>query len=193
MNRRHLQRVLAVTVGLLAVLGPATPANAHEGTGIVTVETAMETPTGMEFTIRLTWENDGHPAADATVTATAIDPSGEPTTPSPMTPIDDDGRYRAVLALPTPGTWTVRFSTISPTATLEVPQLITAAEPAPTTTKPERDPALDDHPIATTPDLSENPDDGGGNAATTVIGGGLLIGIIGAAIVGFRRSTKRLH
>ena len=51
-------------------------AAAHEGKAIITAETQADRPDGTDYTIRAVWTNDGHPAADATVTATPINPAG---------------------------------------------------------------------------------------------------------------------
>ena len=81
--------------------------------------------------MRVTWANDGHPAADATVTATAVAPDGTQLTPVAAGPADDDGRYAGAVEYPAPGTWTVRITSIDPTGTIEQAEEVTAIRHAP--------------------------------------------------------------
>jgi hypothetical protein len=120
--------------GLAAVVlvGVSVPVSAHEGDGIITVESGDVTGSVATYQVRLTWQNDGHPALDATVTATALRAAdGQAQTPVSMSPADEDGRYRASLEL-APGDWTVRFTSVTPAGTTEVP--LSIAELATTTT-----------------------------------------------------------
>jgi cobalamin biosynthesis Mg chelatase CobN len=113
------------------VLAPR-PVSAHEGEGVLTLEATH--PAGdlaVHYVVRLTWENDGHPAADATVTATALDTAGEPQTPVSLRQTNDDGRYEGAITFPSAGTWTVRLTSVTPAGTLE-----TTTEVAPPTTEP---------------------------------------------------------
>jgi hypothetical protein len=80
--------------------------------------------------VRVTWENDGHPAADATVTATAVNADGTQLTPVALAPADSDGRYAGVLQYPAAGAWTVRVTSVRPTGTREEAQQVA---PPPTT------------------------------------------------------------
>jgi hypothetical protein len=132
-------RPLAALIGLLGaaalVLGPvAPPVGAHEGDAVLTVEVH---PAGqsIHYIVRVTWANDGHPATDATVTATAVAPDGTPLTPVPLAPADADGRYAGAVEYPAPGAWTVRITSINPTGTIEQPQeVIATATTAPNVT-----------------------------------------------------------
>lgn len=111
----------------------ALPAGAHDGAGTISVESSVPTDNAAEIVVRLVWNNDGHPAADATITAVPVGVDGA--TPVLMEPVDSDGRYRANVSLPGPGEWTIRFTSVTPVATLDQPQNI-AAETT-TTTAPE--------------------------------------------------------
>ena len=126
---------IGVAVGLMA--GPlGSPAGAHDGKGIVTVEASH--PAGaaaVHYIVRVTWEDDGHPAADATVTAAAVGGDGTTLTPVTLAPADDDGRYAGVVEYPEAGSWTVRFTSIDPTGTAERNEEIAA----PATTGPDDD------------------------------------------------------
>ncbi len=130
---RRLTGVLAVGVAALVAAAPA--AGAHEGKAVITVETQVNQPAGTDYTIRVVWNNDGHPAADATVTATPIDPAGANKTPIAFTARDEDGRYGGFVPLPSPGRWTVRFTVVEPAGTLEITRDV--AETTTTTAKPK--------------------------------------------------------
>jgi hypothetical protein len=144
---------LTVLTALAAVaLGPAAaPAGAHDGDAVIELESH---PAGLSihYIVRVTWANDGHPAADATVTATAIGADGTQLTPVTLAPADSDGRYAGVLEYPAPGAWTVRITSIEPTGTLQQPQQIA---PPPTT-------AADD---GATDDTTDPGSDAGGGFA----------------------------
>lgn len=134
---RGLAGLIAVGVAALIALAPA--AAAHEGKAIINVETEVNQPAGTDYTIRAIWNNDGHPAADATVTATPIDPAGVNGTPIAFAARDEDGRYGGFVPMPSPGRWTVRFTVVEPAGTLEVTRDVaatttTTAKPKATTT-----------------------------------------------------------
>jgi hypothetical protein len=114
--------MIAVAVAALAAAGLllAPAAGAQQGEGIINLEAAHPAGTSVHFIVRVTWENDGHPATDAVVTATARDSDGAELTPVTLAPIDDEGRYANAIDFGSPGTWTVRFTSSEPTATSEV-------------------------------------------------------------------------
>jgi hypothetical protein len=118
---------IGVALGLLA--GPlGSPAGAHDGKGIVTIEASHPAgATAVHYIVRVTWEDDGHPAADATVTAAAVGSDGTALTPVTLAPADDDGRYAGVVEFPEAGSWTVRFTSIDPTGTAERSEEIASA------------------------------------------------------------------
>lgn len=124
---------LAVVVGALAVAlalgaGAAAAAGAHGGDGVLEVEAAHPTSTGVHFIVQLTYQNDGDAVPEAAVTATPTSPSGEELAPVTLTPVGD-GSYQGAVDLPDTGRWTVRFASDEPPATLEE-----TAEMAATTT-----------------------------------------------------------
>lgn len=157
---RGLLAVLAVGAALLIAM--ATAAAAHEGQAIINVESQADQATGTEYTIRAVWTNDGHPAADATVTATPIDPAGTNGTPVALMARDDDGRYGGFVPMPLPGRWTVRFTIVAPTGTLQVTRDVTEA----TTTTAERSPST----TRRTPGESNSEKAGGLTALFVVVG-----------------------
>ena len=144
----------------------------------------------------MTWANDGHPATDATVTATGIAPDGTQLTPVPLAPADDDGRYAGPVDYPAPGGWTVRITAIEPTGTIEQAQEVTAtaATQAPSVTTGESTdggfaPADDGTGASTDDDTTDAGDDADATAAAADSrdGGGddfpVLLVVAAAAVV----------
>jgi len=199
---RRLAAALALALaGAAALVGPllATPAGAHEGPGILVVESDTPTGTSHRYVIRLTWENDGHPAArTTTINLTPMAPDGAAQTPVPMTAVDDDGRFEATVDLAQPGAWKVRFTALNPSANVEVdvevaPPTTTTAPTTTTTTEP---------PVITEPadevdteEASATQDDPGSDSTSG--GGPIVIGVLvviavaaGAALAVAYRSKK---
>jgi hypothetical protein len=121
--------VIAVAVAALAAAGLlfGPPAGAQQGEGMISLEAAHPAGTSVHFIVRVTWENDGHPATDSVVTATARGSDGTERTPVTLAPIDDEGRYANAIDFGAPGTWMVRFTSSDPTATAEVTATVEAA------------------------------------------------------------------
>lgn len=189
-----LARFAAVGVAfalVATVVGRPGVAGAHEGRGEFAVETAEPTAVGVRYVVRLTWVGDNHPAIDATVTATPIDPSGRAGTPVAFTPSDQDGRYQGEVPLRAPGTWLVRFTAVTPPATTEVTRDVTAPS---TTTRPTStsSTAPADPPAATesAPTVPAPDDSDGGRGGTVVFAGVLAaIGLVGA--LAYRNARRR--
>lgn len=136
----------------LVLVAAAIPASAHEGEGEFAVEAREPRGPGFRYVVRLTWTNDGHAALDSTVTATAIAADGTPQTPVTLEPLDQDGRYAAVVPSPAGGPYTVRFTAVTPEATAELAQ-----RPAPTTTTTTQPaPPTTDTPPAPSTTVAEN-------------------------------------
>ncbi len=128
-----------LVAGLIAIGvagGVAQVVNAHEGEGILTVESAVPDDGGLtiHYRVRLVWQNDSHPAKDATITIVAVGVDGQASTPVALTPVDDDGRYEADVTFATPGEWTARITSVTPAATLEEGRVVRL--PSTTTTAP---------------------------------------------------------
>ena len=121
---------------LLALGVAAAPAGAHDGDAVITVEAVHPAGQSIHYIVRVTWQNDGHAAVDATVTATGIAADGTQLTPVPLAPADADGRYSGAIEYPAAGAWTVRITAIDPTGTIEQPQdvVATATTQAPNVT-----------------------------------------------------------
>jgi hypothetical protein len=205
MTARPVRTTLIVTALLALVLsavglGSAPPVAAHEGPGILTVETDEPTPTGHRYVIRLVWQNDGHPAArDTTITATPYDPSGAPQTPIPMTPVDGDGRFEATVDMPQPGSWRVQFASVSPVASVDHPAEVaapaTTAPPAPSTSARVADDAATEAAATDAAAPGRDTADGGdgGGSGVLVAAVVVLVVLVAAGVVLFLRRRTALR
>jgi hypothetical protein len=174
--------VAAVTVGAGALGGA--PAGAQQGDGIVTLEASHPAGTSVHFIVRVTWADDGHPATNAVVTATAVGSDGTQLAPVTLAPIDDDGRYANAIDFGSPGSWTVRFTSVDPTGAAEVTQTIEATAGDGGTASGDSGeggfaPADDDTGASGEASSSDSGDSGMplwliGAAAVVALGGGLL-------------------
>ncbi len=183
-------RLLAGLTGLVAAVALAlglwaSPAGAHDGDAVITVEGTHPAGMSIHYIVRVTWANDGHPAADATVTATAEGADGTQLTPVTLAPADSDGRYQGVVDYPAPGAWTVRVTSIDPTGTIEQAQEVT---PPPTTTEATDDTSevttgSDDGGFAPADDGTGNADDQASatSSASSSDGGGMPVYLVVAA------------
>ena len=175
------------TLLLTSVLVAAPPSSAHEGQG--TIEVSSSTPAGdftLRYQLKVTYVTDGHGSPDATVTATVVDPSGA-RTPVPFTKGGEDGIYEGAVTYPAAGNWTVRFTSLRPTATLE--RLEEVAAPAPASV------AASTTTAATTSDTTdEGPADRGpaeGKSPLPIYLAGVIVAVgIGAALLFARRRSS---
>lgn len=205
-GRRRPGVALLVAAALLSVLGGAAPVSAHEGRAVVTLEeNAPVTDTSVRYQVRAVWDNDGHPAADATVTAVAEGPDGERVGPIPMDPVDDDGRYATTVQFPGPGAWTVRFTVVTPPGSLErsetVPVPVAPTDPG-GTGEPSTSPAnptttSTSAPAQTTPPdtgdvaATDADDEGSSSSGAAVFFFVTAAVILGACILAYRSRHKR--
>jgi hypothetical protein len=190
----------AVLVALLVLVAAPRGAAAHDGEGILVVETAEAEGTSIHYVVRLTWANDGHAALGATLTATVLGPGGATgAAPVQLTSVDQDGRYEGTVAFPDPGDWTVRFVAIEPETRFDRAQPV-AAPPttaAPTTTVAETTTTAepgDPGEAEATDDAEEiaaagpaDTDDGGFPVVPALIGL-LLVGAVAGGVVYARRA-----
>ena len=197
---RRVRRTLSLSLLTAAVVvGIAPNVGAHEGEGILTVESRA--PAGdraVSYVVRLTWADDDHPALQSTVTATPIAPDGSPQTPVTLEPVDEDGRYQATVTYPAPGDWTVRFNSVTPTGSIEVTEAIRSdatTMTAPTTSSTDGREASedDDGSLGAAPDQTSDPDDGDGSGIGSALALAVLIAVVVAAALGFVRSTRRFR
>lgn len=137
--RHRTAVVLATAVAVLTLFAAGTPAGAHEGDAIIQFQAAHPAGSSVHFIVMVTWENDGHPAVDATVTATALSMAGEQLTPVALAPEGAEGVYGGAVEFPSSGLWTVRFTSIDPDGTLEQIQEVNVAPSTVPTTAPAGD------------------------------------------------------
>ena len=209
---RPLAALVAALLALACALGAASPAAAHDGGGTFAVEqthptTSPDGASSIHYIVRLTWDNDGHAAEGATVTATAVDAAGTAQTPATLAPDPSgDGRYSGTVEFPEPGAWTVRFTSIEPTGTLDHAQEVAAA--ATTTTGGDDGSAdgggatdttadaagfapADDgtgDSAAQAPSTAEEDDDGSGIPVLLIVGAAIVaLGGVVTALVAIRR------
>lgn len=199
---RRLTAALALAlVGGIALLGSlaASPAGAHEGPGILVMESDTPTGTSHRYVVRLTWENDGHPAArTTTINLTPTGPDGAARTPVPMTAVDDDGRFEATVDMAQPGAWKVRFTALNPSANVEVdvavaPPTTTTAPAsttteAPSTTAPEADEVDAEEAVASQDDPGSDTSSGGG---PIVIGVLVVVAVAASAALAVAYRSKK--
>ena len=179
---------MVILAAFLVVLGSAR-GSAHDGEGILTVESSLPTAAGRDYVVRLTWADDGHAAVDATVTATAIAAGGTPGTPVSLAPMDQDGRYGGEVALPASGTWTVRITAVTPASVVEVQEQVapsattTTATPASASTSTVVD--APSTTVGATPSDGGKDEGGGSGAAIAVV---VLVAIVIGGLIGLTRS-----
>jgi hypothetical protein len=189
---------VVVAVVAMSSMVVAAPGAAHEGEGAIEVLAAAAAgPRAVEYTIRLTYAADGHGANDATVTAVVVGGDGAVVgTPAVMERGDGEGVYVATVSFPAEGRWTVRFTAVTPPATLEVGQTIEEpGAPASTTMTP----ATAAPPATAAEAPASTPRGAGGEGDATAGGGGapwpvvvaLAAPAAGAALLlGVRRARR---
>lgn len=181
-------RVLAA-IGVLTALatGWAAPAQAHEGEGTIEVLAAdPAAPLEVAYRVRLRWNNDGHPAADATVTVVAERAGAPPTTPQPMAATGEEGAYAATVRFPEPGDWTVRFTAVTPRATLERAQAVAPPPSTTTTSAPETTTTASTEPSPSTPAA----DDAGADRAVPLAVIAATAVLVALGVVAARRRRR---
>jgi hypothetical protein len=207
------RRFVTVAVAALAAIGAAAPAWAHSDEGVIDVVSVEPQGDGsVRYEVVLTFENDGDPVTGAVVTMVAEEPGGGVVGPVDLTPTPIDGHYEAFLVVPSAGAWTVRFTSITPEAVLEVAATppaststvavaatgstdapttaaATTAAPSPTDAAPDTAAAATEAPTEATPIATQE------TASTTDTGGGggdsegnavpIALGVVVVAIAGF--------
>ena len=147
-----MSRWRVVPLAVLLTMMVASPVAAHEGEGRIEVISAEPRGDGtIAYRLRVVFLADEHAAPESTVTGTVIDPA-KPQAPQPLTKSAEDGIYEGDVRFPGPGPWTVRFTTLRPTATLEraeefVAPSTTTSTASSTTTPPIDEPPLDVRPL----------------------------------------------
>jgi hypothetical protein len=171
--------LLSALVALATLLG-ASPAGAHSATGNLSLDVVARAGSTVEVQVALSYTDDGHPAEDAEVTATATGPDGATTGPVTLVPIGLGG-YRGDLPTPASGTWTVRAESADPVASAEATVEI-AGSGAPDPPDP------DDTTPADGPGGGGGDDDGGSSDVVPwVVGGVVVVAVVGGGAMLLRR------
>ena len=206
---RGLRRIMVlVSVVCGASLALAPPVAAHSDDGTITAAGGDRvTGTSVRVEATITFNSDGHAAPSATATVVAERPGSTPVGPVPLKRDAATGVYAATIQLTSPGTWTLRYTSLSPTAVLERnitvdAVILTTPAPASTTSVPSTAsttvltsegtaPALSVAPsiVASQPGAVRN--DRGGRGATTALFVGItaVIALTGGLIA--RRARRR--
>lgn len=200
--RRSRTPVLLATAAcaLVAALAVgAGTAGAHDDVGEMTVTSSVQAGPGtVRLEVGLVYENDGHLAEDATVTATLTGPDGATAGPVTLDRVDESSSlYAAEVPVPSTGTWAAQISSTGPTATATA--AIEVTDDAPAAGGPGDDPdetastmleADEDEQVFTTQSSedaapADGAEDEGGSSATpwivlavvvvVLVGGGALV------------------
>lgn len=127
---------LAIIVMAAIVVATAPDASGHEDTGTIDiVRTESVEPLSIEVEVSIVYNNDLEPAEDATVTAVAEQSGVAPAAPVELAVVGG-GTYSGLITLPSPGAWTVRFTSLSPAATAETSVEVVAPSSTTTTAAP---------------------------------------------------------
>lgn len=166
----HTTRVLVglpLVLGLALILGfagivAAPGASAHGDDATMALVSSNGTGRNAVITVSLTYDNDDEPVTAATVTVTGDDGAGAKLDPVPMTAGPTPGQFTATVELPSAGTWNLRATSVTPSATITFTHEV-AADTGVTPTSSPTDSGADDPEStgATTSAPSvDRPDDG---------------------------------
>ncbi|MHB1137354.1 MAG: hypothetical protein ACYC2O_00255 [Microthrixaceae bacterium] len=152
---------LALVAVVAGVWAGVTPASAHDDVGEMTVTSSVQSgPATVRLEVGLVYDNDGHLAEDATVTAELTGPDGATVGPVPLERVDQDSAlYGADVQVPSAGTWAATISSTGPTAT---------ATAAIEVTEDSTPPGSDD---ADGPGEGDGSGEGDGTSDSTLLGG----------------------
>ena len=180
-----MRRLLLVALAL-TVLRPAV-ALAHEDTGrFERVRVEVIDPLTLSVKATLIYPNDGEPAEEATVTAVAEQPGAPASAPSPLDELAP-GEYSTELTVPNGGSWTVRLTALSPSATTET--TVEVPEPA-TTTTAETSTTRQSAASTSEAPAQLGTDTGDGGSATLALVAGLGVAVV-AILVAWRTIAAR--
>ena len=119
---------------VVVVADPGWPAVAHDDDGAIMVVDRAIDGLVIDYTVEIRFNDDGHLATDATATVAAELLGAGSTAAAVAMDMTEAGSYVARITLPEPGEWLVRFSSLSPTAYLEVTESVDAAASTTTST-----------------------------------------------------------
>lgn len=166
-------------VGAVAlVLSGSSIAHAHGDAGLMAIDaTSVSTSAGapgeLTVQVRITFANDGDPAAGAVATASATEAAGA--VAAPVTLADaGGGTYSGSMLLPTHGSWTVRVDSTNPVASAE--QTVEVAPPPSTTS------TTDSEPTSSTEESASSTSSKSSDNTTTVVVVAIAAVLVAAAL-----------
>lgn len=179
---------------LTAALLLATPkvASAHDDVGVLDVVTAEVDGLTVRYDVALIYSGDREPVAGATVTVVAQSAAGVTVGPVNLESTGVPGHYAVTLEYPSAGDWTVRFTSITPRATVERPESVAAAD-AGTATTPVGDEEEATTSTSTLKLVEVEPDEEDSSATGWLVLGGVCVALaaIGALIVRSSRKSNQ--
>jgi hypothetical protein len=173
---RHPRSILSLAGLVLATfLGlTASTAGAQGEEAVITVDQAHPASGATHYYVTVIAAG-GEPVDGASVTATPIAPDG---TQGEAVTLDADGGgvYQGLVPMPSPGSWTIRFTSTNPSATIDHTEVVEGEAPAPTapptTSPPAPAPTQSTTTVAeTTTSVDDTDDDEGDEEATTTTEG----------------------
>lgn len=195
--RRRLAGAWLLAAVVSLAHGASTPVGAHEGAARIEATVERAGPLAVEVDATISYQIDLHPATPRTFTVQPVAPDGAELEAVAFEPTGDEGRYRATVAFPGPGDWSLRLSSTFPPGEVVLAVSVTAeGEAASPSSVPESSP-----PAAAPEDSVEA---GGqatlvgseGNDPPLLLTGGivvlvvLVLGGVAAAIVLRRRRAE---
>jgi hypothetical protein len=178
MRRWGIRVIVGSSFFVVGLAGVETSlAAAQAGDATIVVEQSKPLLAAYEYVVRVTTA-DGAPVNGAPVTATPVGPDGKIGSMFSLAPFDSDGRYQAIVEMPAPGTWTVRFAVADPVGNLEHvqemgdPAAIALPSPVTVPEAPTGDPGAAPSSTEATPDdanaeAAEAPAAGASDEAST--------------------------
>ncbi|MFI5043570.1 MAG: FixH family protein [Acidimicrobiales bacterium] len=199
-RRRFTSVLISFVAGLVMVFaGPVLVGTASAHGDDATAELVAFTPApdgaSAQVTVRLTFQNDGDPVGEATVTISGDDAAGRTLTPATLDAGSQPGLFEGTLTLPGPGTWNLRVTSIEPEASLAFTQTVDAAPTsttsvAPTTTVSAVSTTTDGSEIVASERAADTSDDEGSSAGWIVVVAAAVVLVAAIAFVVFRRRTS---
>lgn len=187
---------VALLLALGATVVGAAGASAHGDKGLLAVESATVAGTTAQVTAKVSFL-DGDPAAGATVTVAGDNGAGATLAPVTLPAAANTGQYSGAVALPAPGTWTLRVTSVDPTAEAAPTQVVVAAPSATTTSAPTGVPVTTS-PVTSdggvpeiTADDDTSTDDGGVSPVWWVLGGIAVVAAVATGIIFVARGRNQ--
>ena len=185
-----MKRLAAATLLCTLVLALGPVAAAHEGDGRLEVLQAVprRQEVAVDYQVRLTYVADGHGAPDATVTAVVEQPGAPAAAPVQLSAGAEEGLYAGTVTFPGPGDWTVRFTSVTPAATLEQAQAVVATGPTATRPPPTASTTVSTAAEADEVAAGTNEDDGSSFPVVPVVA---VVAVLAVALGAWAVSARR--